>query len=64
MTDPDYWDEVTERYDLESAKRLLEQDKANRATSCSDEISAVLAKYGFELRATPAEVTLVPKEAA
>lgn len=45
---------------LTEARRLLAEDAEERMRACSEEIQAVLAKYGCRLDVTQPQISIVP----
>ena len=49
---------------LEEARLLVQKAEEERQAACVAEIEAVLKKYGYMLRVTPAQIMLVRAEGA
>ena len=47
--------------DIEQAKQLIQQERADRLAECAEGIAAVLEKYGSDLEVSPAQLSLVAK---
>ena len=48
--------------EIEKARKLLEAKEKETQMACSQEINAVLQKYGYELRVTEPKIVLTKKQ--
>ena len=55
---------MPEEDELAKARLLVQKAEEERQAACAAEIEAVLKKYGYMLRVTPAQIMLVRAEGA